>query len=144
VRTDEDLLIDKSRFFMLLGDRVIVDDQPPAANSVKLLTFMRAHPLSDSARLIDLTRGAYAALARAAGATRHEQLVPSLDAHAGRQPAPCDLVDNLWFPSVGTALDFVGGPAGNEADSCLAGTVFGRERLLATVRVVRALTESPS
>ena len=41
--------------------------------------------------------------------------------------------------NVERALDFVNGESGAAAESLLTGVVFGRERLLATVRVIRDL-----
>lgn len=139
VRADEDGFIDKPRFMMLLCDRVVLGPDDSTPDAVKLLTFMRSHPLTGREQLLELARGRYADLARDAGALRHEQLIPSPEAHAGRQAPNCELVDLLWFDAVESALDFVNGPSGGAAETSLTGAVFGRERLLATVRVVRAL-----
>jgi uncharacterized protein (TIGR02118 family) len=139
VRADEDVMIDKANFFMLLCDRVVIDAHADVSVSVKLLTFMRSHPLASRDELLDIARGPYADLVQFAGAIRHEQLVPSLEAHAGRQPPNCELVDLVWFRNTSQAVDFVNGTIGNEADMVLRGKVFGRERLLASVRVVREL-----
>lgn len=139
VRADEDLLIDKSCFFMLLCDRVVIDAGGAETDGVKLMTFMRAHPLVHRDELVALASGPYADLVRSAHATRHVQLTPSADLHAGRQAPNCELVDCVWFETTRHALDFVNGSAGREADDLLGGKVFGRERLLASVRVVREL-----
>lgn len=138
VRADEDLLIDKSRFFLLLCDRVVIDGGG-AEDGIKLMTFMRAHPLVNGDKLRTLASGRYADLVKSAGAIRHVQLIPSLDLHVGRQPPSCELVECVWFETTQHALDFVNGSAGSEADDLLGGKVFGRERLLASARVVREL-----
>ena len=139
VRADEDVLIDKANFFMLLCDRVVIDGHSDTSGAVKLLTFMRSHPLVDHEALLEVTRGPYADLVQFAGAIRHEQLVPSLVAHEGRQPPNCDVVDLIWFRTTEQALAFVNGGIGSEVDTVLRGKVFGRERLLASVKVVREL-----
>jgi uncharacterized protein (TIGR02118 family) len=142
VQADEAMLIDKSKFWFLLCERVVLVSGSPAADSVKLLTFMRAHPLADRKELLDVAGGPYADLVQVAGALRHEQLIPSPGAHQGRQAASCELVDSVTFSNAEQALDFVNGAAGHEADALLGGKVFGRERLLATARVVKALDEN--
>lgn len=139
VRADEDLLIDKSRFFMLLCDRVVIGASGAETDGVKLMTFMRAHPLVNRDELLTLASGPYADLVKSARATRHVQLTPSPNMHAGRPAPSCELVDCVWFETTQHALDFVNGPAGSEADDLLGGSVFGRERLLAFARVVREL-----
>ena len=137
VQADELGFIDKPKFMMLLCDRRVI--ATGGTGEIKLLTFMRSHPLSTREELIELAGGPYADAVEAAGAQRHEQLIPSPEAHAGRQPPSCDLVDLTWFQSIQQALDFVNGEAGTAAESLLTGIVFGRERLLATVRVIREL-----
>jgi len=142
VQADEATLIEKSNFWLLLCERVVFTSGIPATESVKLLTFMRAHPLAAREELLDVAGGPYADLVRAAGALRHEQLIPLPEAHQGRQAANCELVDSVTFANVEQAFDFVNGAAGNEADALLTGKVFGRERLLATVRAVKSLDEN--
>ncbi len=140
VRADEDSLIDKPRFSLLLCHRSVLHADMADTDGVKLVTLMRVHPAAQVSDVLDATGGRYAELARAAGAGRHQQLVPSPQLHAGRPAPVADLVDCLWFGTAEQALEFAyGGPSG-EADSVLSGVVFGRERMLATVRVVRALT----
>jgi uncharacterized protein (TIGR02118 family) len=139
VRADEDVMIDKPRFFLLLCERVVIDDGGPETEGTKLLTFMRSHPLSDRDQLLALASGPYVELVQRAGAVRHMQLIPSPELHAGRQAPNCDLVDCVWFETTEQALAFVNGAAGNEADNLFAGQVFGRERLLAKVKIVREL-----
>lgn len=134
VRADEDVLIDKPRFFMLLCQRVVLRPGDVPSDTVKLMTFMRFHPLSDRQKLFDMAAGPYAELVKASGALRHEQLVPDLQAHEGRQEPCCDLVDVVWFPGAERALAHANGNA--QVDMLLAGRVFGRERLVATAHVV--------
>jgi uncharacterized protein (TIGR02118 family) len=145
VRADEDLLIDKSRFWFLLCERAVLTSAPAGLvtsaaagpEPVRLLTFVRAHPLVSPEQLLEIARGPYAALVAEAGALRHEQLVPLRAAHEGRTSPHCELVDAVTFATIGQALDFVNGTVGERADTLLAGAVFGRERLLARVRVVK-------
>ena len=151
VRADEAVLIDKSTFFLLLCSRdVLFDDTVPLDDTVsadgerrggpvKLMTFVRVHPMSSRDRLLDIAAGPYARAVRESGAARHEQLVPLPDAHQDRQPAACDLVDSVTFADTDSALDFVNGPGADAVDALLAGVVFGRERLLASPRVIKAL-----
>ncbi len=140
VRDDEKELIDQSRLCPVLCEREVLDDGAAITDGVKLLTFLRAHPLTKPAELADFGRVEWHVLMRDAGAMRHELLVPSPGAHVGL-PLACDLVDLSWFPDTATALEFVNGPRGAAAESALAGRAFGRERLLATVRVVREIPE---
>lgn len=139
VRADEEVLIDKTTFFLLLCRRDLLFDDGPADGSVKLMTFLRAHPLADRERLLEVARGDYADLVRSAGAIKHEQLVPLPEAHEGRQPAHCELVDSVTFTDTAAALDFVNGPGTDTVDAAWAGVAFGRERLLATPRVIKEL-----
>lgn len=142
VRADEDLLIDKPRFFMLLCERNVVYGAGGETDGYKLMTFLRAHPLAGRDELLSIAAGPYAELVRAAGALRHVQLVPSPELHHGRGEPSCDLVDCVWFGDTEQAQAFVNGRAGADADYLLAGRVFGRERLLARARVVRDVVET--
>ena len=139
VRADEDQMIDKARFFMLLCDRVVINAARPETEGTKVLTFMRSHPLSGRTELLAVTSGPYLQLVEKAGAIRHMQLIPSPELHQGRQPPNCDVVDCVWFETTDEALSFVNGSLGHEADVLLGGKVFGRERLLASVKIVRDL-----
>ena len=136
VRADEAVLIDKTRFFLLLCERQPVFDASPPEDAIKLMTFHRVHPLSSRAALLETAHGAYAEAVRASGALRHELLVPLPEAHEGRQPAHCELVDAVTFADAAAALDFLAGPA---LDAVWGGVVFGRERLLARPRIVKHL-----
>lgn len=139
VRADERELIDGSGFALLLCERRVLDARPAPDDAVKLMTFLRTHPSCPREELLESAAGPYAEQAGTAGALRHEQLVPSAEAHAGRQPMACDLVDCLWFGTAAEALDFVNGERAAQAEQVLAGKVFGRERLLAVAEVVRPL-----
>lgn len=139
VRADERELIDGSGFAVLLCERSELDTRPAPTDAVKLMTFWRLHPSCSREELVALAAGPYAEEAGRAGALRHEQLVPSIEAHVGRQPMACDLVDCLWFATAAQALDFVNGPRAAQAEQVLAGKVFGRERLLGVVEVIRPL-----
>lgn len=139
VRADEALLIDKARFFNLLCERVVLDEGSGEEDGVKLMSFLRVHPLAERDDLLDVVTGSYTELVRAAGATRHVVLVPSPTMHEGRGTPCCDLVDSVWFPTVADALAVVGGSAAGDIDGVLAGRVFGRERLVAAARIMRGL-----
>lgn len=141
VQADEAVLIDKANFFLLLCRRDVLFDDNPGDGTVKLMSFLRVHPLADRTKLLEVGWGRYAELVKASGALRHEQLVPMPEAHEGRQPAHCELVDSVTFTDTAAALDFVNGPGANEVDAVWAGVVFGRERLLVRPRVIRTLDE---
>jgi len=139
VQADEAVLIDKANFFLLLCRRDVLFGDEPDDGAVKLMSFLRLHPLADRDRLLEVARGRYAELVKASGALKHEQLVVLPEAHAGRQPAHCELVDSVSFADAATALDFLSGT--DETDAVWAGVVFGRERLLARPRVIKTLDE---
>ena len=137
VTADEHVLIDKSRFAMILAERRVLADGIADADGVKLLTFMPLDPRSTPSELDERLAGSYREIVAAAGAPRHEQLLEIPGAHEGRMPAVAAAVDILWFPSAELALDVVGGEIGHAAGYALAGAAFGLERVLASpVRVV--------
>lgn len=131
VRADEQLLIHRPAFSLLLCRRRVALERGPVDGAAKLMTFLRAHPLTPPERLVEVVLGPYAEIAAAAGPLRHEQLTVDLAAHAGRQSPACDVVDVLWFPSPRHVLGYLTSDAAVEADTLLAGVAFGRERLLA-------------
>jgi uncharacterized protein (TIGR02118 family) len=91
VVADEKVLVDKTRFGMLLTERRVLSGGDPGGDAVKLLTF-----LTDDRET------------HAPGAVKHEQLVVIPGAHDGRIEQPfADVVDMLWFSSVDEALAFV-------------------------------------
>ena len=132
------VLIDKANFFLLLCEREVLFDAG-ADETVKLMTFLRTHPLADRDQLLDVARGRYAELVTGSGALRHEQLVVLPEAHEGRQPPHCELVDSVSFADTAAALEFLTGT--DETDAIWAGVAFGRERLLARPRVIKTLDE---
>ena len=58
VQADELGFIDKPKFMMLLCDRRVISSG--SAGEIKLLTFMRTHPLSTREQLLELAAGRYA------------------------------------------------------------------------------------
>jgi uncharacterized protein (TIGR02118 family) len=135
VTADEHVLIDKSRFGMLLTKRRVLEDAPPG--EAKLLTFLRADPNAGAESLAEALAGPYRAAVR--GAARHEQLIVIPGAHAGRIQPFADAVDILWFGSADEALGFLSGDAGFAAGYALSGLAAGAQRLLAReVRVVES------
>ena len=131
VTADEHVLIDKSRFGMLLTERRVLDDGAPGEGAVKLLTFLLADRNAGSAALADALAGPYRDAVRDGRPLRHEQLLVIPGAHEGRLRPFADAVDNLWFASAVHALGFVGGEAGFAAGYTLAGRAAGTQRLLA-------------
>lgn len=137
VVADEQALIDKSRFAMILTERRVLTPGEPGPDAVKLLTFMPVDPRSMFAALDEMLAGPYREIVADAQPLRHEQLLEIPGAHEGRIPALCAAVDVLWFESVDDALGFVRGDVGHRAGYALAGTTFGLERLLSRpIRVV--------
>ena len=140
VQADELDLIDKPSFFCALTEREVLMERDGGArdDGVKLITLIRHNPISSPDALVDALRGPYAAAVEAAdGPRRHELLVTLPDAHEGRYPIPCDAIDELWFDSPETAVDFATGDAGVSAWIHLAGLALGTERLVARPNRVR-------
>ncbi len=131
VTADERVLIDKTRFGMLLAERRVLVDGTPDEGAFKLLTFLVADPNHGPAVLAGELAGPYREAVREARPLRHEQLVVIPGAHDGRLAPFAHAVDILWFPSTAAALDFVGGEAGFAAGYALAGRAAGCQRLLA-------------
>jgi uncharacterized protein (TIGR02118 family) len=137
VVADEQVLIDKTRFLLLLSERRVLDDRPAPGSAVKLLTFLPVDPRSTREALFDLLGGAYREAVVAASPLRHEQLLEIPGAHDGRIPAVVAAVDILWFPSADAAVEFAGSMLSHELGYLLAGATFGAQRLVAEpVRVV--------
>ena len=137
VMADEKLLVDKTRFLMLLSERRVLHDGEVGEGAVKLLTFMPVDPRSTRDRLFELIGGEYRSVVADAKPLRHEQLLEIPGAHDGRIRPVFSAVDMLWFAHVEAALGFVRGEIGHRAGYVLAGTTFGLERVLAqTVLVV--------
>lgn len=131
VVADEQVMIDKTRFSLLLAERRVLFDGDPPADGVKLLTVICAAPATDPATLRAQLADGYREAVSGAPILRHEQLLEAPGAHAGRQAAFCAAIDLLWFERADTALQFVGGPAWDRARLSLAGLVVGTERLIA-------------
>jgi len=131
VRGDEAHLIDGDRFMLALTRRRVLADGQPPDGAVKLMTFLRAHPMSDPRALVDVLVGAYAEAANEVSPMRHELLVTQVRAHEGEQAPCCDVVDVLWFAQPDDALRAVLGPLSERAGWLLGGLAFGTERLIA-------------
>jgi uncharacterized protein (TIGR02118 family) len=133
VRADEDAFVDKTRFSMVLGNRVVVRDGEVAGDDpVKLITLSRAHPVAGPAALVEAVLGGFAERCdEAGGVLRHEVIVTAPEAHQGRVPAVADVVSIQWFADVAAAEAHLASPARSSAELELAGRAFGRADLLA-------------
>jgi hypothetical protein len=131
VRGDEVHLIDGDRFMLALTRRRVLADGEPPDGAVKLMTFLRAHPMSDPRALVDVLAGPYAEAANEVSPRRHELLITEARAHEGEQAPCCDVVDVLWFAQPDDALRAVLGPLSERAGWLLGGLAFGTERLIA-------------
>jgi uncharacterized protein (TIGR02118 family) len=136
VVADEGVLIDKTRFYLLLSERRVLDDREPAPGAVKLVTFLPLEARATRAELADALAGPYRDAVAAAPILRHEQLLEIPGAHEGRQAPICAAVDLLWFADEDAALAFVAGEAGDRARRSLSGLAFGLERVIARPNVV--------
>lgn len=137
ITADEQELIERARFSLLLAERRVLAEHGGPEQGVKLLTFLRVHPGSTRVALLEALAGEYAETVAAARPLRHEQLVGLAEPDPDSPPQAADAVDLLWFADADAALAFLGSAAAHEADSALAGRAFGRERLLAhPVRVL--------
>jgi len=137
VVADEQVMIDKTRFSLLLADRRVLLDGELPDDAVKLLTVICPAPETDAEALRSQLADGYREAVSGAPILRHEQLLEAPGAHAGRQPAFCAAIDLLWFDRAHTAVEFVGGPQWDRARLSLAGLVAGTERLIAQpVRIV--------
>jgi uncharacterized protein (TIGR02118 family) len=131
VRSDEANLIDRHRFMLALTRRRVLSDGLPPNGAVKLMTFLRAHPMSDPRALVNVLAGPYAAAANEVSPLRHELLITQEWAHEGEQTPCCDVIDVLWFAQPDDALRAVLGPLSERAGWLLGGLAFGTERLIA-------------
>jgi hypothetical protein len=119
-------LLDVSRYSWLVGrQQVLIDGEPPDG-FVKLMTFMRMHPLSSIAELSD-------SLNRQASVVADTQ--PVRHVHVVRDDEPdsstgFDAVDLTWFPTPEGAVEYVQSEAGYEAQAILRGSVLGVERVV--------------
>jgi uncharacterized protein (TIGR02118 family) len=131
VTEDEHVLIDKSRFLLLLCERRVLDDRPVPDDAVKLLTLMPLSPGATHADLDAVLAGPYRDAVAGAGPLRHEQLLEIPGGHEGRQPPPCAATDILWFAGPAEAVAFLRSEPAQRARYELAGRAFGLERILA-------------
>ncbi len=139
VVADEQLLVDKTRFSLLLCERRVLSDgeRPSGDQAIKLISFFGLGPRVAAAELDAALAGPYREVAAAAPVLHHEQLLEIPGAHADRQAPFCAAADLLWFERADDALAFVNGPSGDLARGTLIGLVSGVERLIARpVRIV--------
>jgi len=139
VVADEQVLVDKTRFSLLLCERRRLSrgERPADGDAVKLISFFGIGAGVAPDELNQALAGPYRAAVAAAPVLNHEQLLELPGAHADRQPAFCAAADLLWFAGPQEALAFVRGPAGDRARYELIGLVSGVERLIARpVRIV--------
>jgi hypothetical protein len=139
VVADEQVLVDKTRFSLLLCSRRVLSggSRPEGEGAVKLISFFGLGARVEPEALSEALAGPYREAVAAAPALHHEQLLEIPGAHAGRQAPFCAAADLLWFADVDDALAFVDGPVGDRARGALIGLIGGVERLLARpVRVV--------
>jgi uncharacterized protein (TIGR02118 family) len=131
VRADELSLIDKSRFMMALTRRRVIAGGETPDGAVKLMSFLRAHPISSPQALVEALEGVYADAVREAQPLRHEVLVTDADEHEPSLPPCCDAIDILWFASPDDALGALSGVLSQRPGWLLAGVAFGAARLIA-------------
>jgi len=131
VRADETNLIDKTRFMMALTRRRVIDGGEPPEGAVKLMTFLRSHPGSTDAKLVQTLEGPYAEAAEETGPLRHELLITHGEEHEPAVPPCCEAIDILWFASPEDALGALTGVLSGRPGWLLAGIAFGTARLLA-------------
>jgi uncharacterized protein (TIGR02118 family) len=161
VTSDEQSLVDKSRFGLMLTERRVLsggeagefgeraeagedteagecgESGEAGEDAVKLLTFFSVDRNSSHAELSDALAGPYREAVAAAAPLRHEQFLLIPGAHDGRRSPMADAADMLWFAGADDALSFVGSDADFAAAYALAGRAFGAQRLLArAIRVV--------
>lgn len=137
VAADEQVMIDKARFSLLLAERRVLDDGEPPEEAVKLLTVLVPPPEVSGEQLGAALATDYREALSGVPFRRHEQLLEIPGAHDGRHPAFCAAIDLLWFERAQDALAFVNGVTGDRARLSLAGLVAGTERLIARpVRIV--------
>jgi uncharacterized protein (TIGR02118 family) len=137
VVADEQVMIDKTRFSLLLAQRRVLRDSETSEDAVKLLTVLTPAPGTSVEALAARLAGDYPEALGGVPFQRHEQLLEAPGAHTGRQPAFCAAIDLLWFERAEHALAFVNGADGDRARLALTGVVAGTERLIAQpVRIV--------
>lgn len=131
VIADEQVMVDKAHFYLLLAERRVLEDREPPADAVKLITLLPLEAGAEARDLDAVLAGPYRDALADAPLLRHEQLLEAPGAHEDRPPAFCAAADILWFADVPTALDFVTGEAADRARRELSGLAFGAERVIA-------------
>lgn len=135
VVADEAVLIDKSRFGLVLAEREVIAGQRGDGGGVRLVTFLRRHPDVAADTLFEAVTGPYAAAV--ADAVVGHELLRSLDVdRPGRERRAFDGVDTLVFEDVEAARRWLGSDAAADALRSLAGLTAGTARLLAEARVI--------
>ncbi len=135
VVADEQVLVDKSRFTLVLAEREILRGDRGDGGGVRLLTFLRCHPAVSADELWEALSGPYAERV-ADVATGHEVLRAIDHDRPGREQQPFDAVDELVFADESAALEWVRSEASTQAALALAGLTAGTVRLLARGYVV--------
>ena len=118
---DEANFIDTTRTGLVVAHREVLADVTPAADAVKLITFIRRAPGASTLKI--------AGPAGPPGA-RHEVLLTIPD-RPGRAPFTAEAVDLVWFDTPRDALAWTMSEAYHRALWPVAGVVFGTERLIA-------------
>ena len=127
---DEANFIDTSRTGLAVTRRHVLIDGAPAADAVKLITFIRRAPSASDSSLQAVLTSPYPQRVGAAGPARQEVLITIPD-RPGRQPFTAQAIELLWFASAGDALAWVASDAYHRAAWSLSGIAFGTERLIA-------------
>ncbi|MBN9098671.1 MAG: EthD domain-containing protein [Pseudonocardia sp.] len=122
-RADERRFVDRTRGGALYTRR-IGQPVPLRPGCVRLLTFLRGDPEALASVLAEPGRGG--------AAEAVEAFVRLTDV-----PGVFDAVEALWFPDETTARAHLVSAAAERDRAALAGLVFGTERVLARVHVVR-------
>jgi len=135
VVADEQQLVDKERFTLVLGERHVLAGERGDGRGVRLLTFLRRHPAVAAGQLWAAVAGPYAD--RVADATIGHEVLRALDHdRPGREQQAFDAVDELVFADVATARGWLASEAAVDAALTLAGLTAGTTRLLAQGVVV--------
>jgi uncharacterized protein (TIGR02118 family) len=141
LRHDELRLIDPFRRMGVFAQSTVTQAGDAPGSAVKLMTFLRVAPGAGLDDLVALYDEAGQDLAPASGSIlRRERLTVLSEAHEGRVPPWCDLIDVVTLPDVEAALGLLSGTCADEAGWRLSGVgqVVGR-RIASEVWVVRPL-----
>jgi len=127
---DEVAFLEPGRSGVVVGSCEVRAGGEAPSGAVKLMTFLRSHPMSGVEQFEACLRGPHAEAVAAAGPLRHEQLFALRRGPA----ATCDAVDMIWFASPDAALAWPTSRAGAHA----AYELSGRGQAVARV-IVRPL-----